>query len=41
MIRAAQPSGVGSEPEIGELDDEVGDIPLVSEASRPDVPSLE
>lgn len=39
LIRAAQASGVSSEPEIGELDDEAGDIPLVSAASGPDVPS--
>jgi exodeoxyribonuclease V beta subunit len=39
LIRAAQTSGVGSEPEIGELDDEVGDIPLVSAVAGPEVPS--
>lgn len=39
LIRAAQARGVSSEPEIGELDDEVGDIPLVSAVSGPDVPS--
>ena len=39
LIRAAQTSGVGSEPEIGELDDEVGDIPLLSAVAGPDVPS--
>ncbi|MBS2079949.1 hypothetical protein, partial [Mycobacterium tuberculosis] len=28
LIRVAQASGVGSEPDVAGLDDEVGDIPL-------------
>ncbi|MEN3320015.1 MAG: exodeoxyribonuclease beta subunit, partial [Mycobacterium sp.] len=39
LIRAAETSGVSSEPEIIELDDEVAEIPLVARASGPDVPS--
>lgn len=39
LIRAAQAGGVSSEPEIGELDDEAGEIPLVSAVAGPDVPS--
>lgn len=35
----AQASGVGSEPDVAGLDDEVGDIPLSSPAAGPDVPS--
>jgi exodeoxyribonuclease V beta subunit len=32
-------TGVSSEPEVTELDDEVGDIPLAQAASGPDLPS--
>ena len=39
LIRVAETTGVTSEPEVTELDDEVGDIPLVEAASGPDVPS--
>lgn len=39
LIRVVQAGGVSSEPEVGELDDEVADIPLVSTVSGPDVPS--
>jgi exodeoxyribonuclease V beta subunit len=39
LIRAAEASGVSSEPEIVELDDEVAEIPLMARASGPDVPS--
>ena len=42
LIRMAEISGaagVGSEPEITELDDELGDIPLTAAASGPDMPS--
>jgi exodeoxyribonuclease V beta subunit len=39
LIRAAETSGVSSEPEVVELDDEVADIPLIQPASGPDVPS--
>ncbi|OBF09554.1 exodeoxyribonuclease V subunit beta [Mycobacterium sp. 852002-10029_SCH5224772] len=39
LIRVAQASGVGSEPDAAELDDEVGDIPLASPVAGPDVPS--
>ena len=45
LVRAAQEkAGVSSEPEVIELDDEVGDIPLLtpagpSESAEPDVPS--
>jgi exodeoxyribonuclease V beta subunit len=39
LIRAAEVSGVSSEPEVVELDDEVADIPVVARASGPDVPS--
>ena len=39
LIRVAETSGVSSEPEVVELDDEVGDIPLVAATSGPDVPS--
>lgn len=39
LIRVAQASGVGSEPDVTGLDDEVGDIPLSSPAAGPDVPS--
>src|SRR5215208_7440976 len=39
LIRAAETSGVSSEPEVVELDDEVAEIPLVARASGPHVPS--
>jgi len=39
LIRMAESTGVSSEPEVTELDDEVGDIPLSQAASGPDVPS--
>jgi exodeoxyribonuclease V beta subunit len=39
LIRVAESTGVSSEPEVTELDDEVGDIPLTQAASGPDVPS--
>ncbi|TAM73333.1 exodeoxyribonuclease V subunit beta [Mycobacterium sp.] len=39
LIRGAHASGVSSEPESAELDDEVGDIPLTSPVAGPDVPS--
>lgn len=39
LIRVAQASGVGGEPDVVGLDDEVGDIPLSSPAAGPDVPS--
>ena len=39
LIRAAEASGVSSEPEVIELDDEVAEIPVVARASGPDVPS--
>jgi exodeoxyribonuclease V beta subunit len=39
LIRVAESTGVSSEPEVTELDDEVGDIPLTPAASGPDVPS--
>jgi len=39
LIRAAETSGVSSEPEVIELDDEVADIPVVARTSGPDVPS--
>ncbi len=39
LIRAAETSGVSSEPDLTELDDEVGGIPSVSAAAGPDVPS--
>jgi exodeoxyribonuclease V beta subunit len=39
LIRVAETTGVISEPEVTELDDEVGDIPLSQAASGPDVPS--
>jgi exodeoxyribonuclease V beta subunit len=39
LIRVAETSGVSSEPEIVELDDEVADIPLVAPSAGPSVPS--
>jgi exodeoxyribonuclease V beta subunit len=39
LIRIADATGVTSEPEATELDDEVGDIPLTENASGPDMPS--
>jgi exodeoxyribonuclease V beta subunit len=39
LIRLAEATGVGSEPEVTELDDEVGDIALSQDASGPDLPS--
>lgn len=39
LIRVAQERGVGSEPEVAELDDEAGEIPLTSAVSGPDMPS--
>jgi exodeoxyribonuclease V beta subunit len=39
LVRVAEATGVTSEPEITELDDETGDIPLTENASGPDVPS--
>ncbi|MET4430751.1 exodeoxyribonuclease V beta subunit [Mycolicibacterium sp. 624] len=39
LIRVAETTSVGSEPEIVELDDEVADIPLVAPSRGPSVPS--
>ena len=39
LIRVTETSGVSSEPEVVELDDEVAEIPLVARGSGPDVPS--
>ena len=39
LIRVAEAAGVTSEPEVTELDDETGDIPLTENASGPEVPS--
>ncbi|OBJ83827.1 exodeoxyribonuclease V subunit beta [Mycobacterium asiaticum] len=39
LIKAAETTGVTSEPEITELDDEVGDIPLLHTPAGSDVPS--
>jgi exodeoxyribonuclease V beta subunit len=39
LIRVAEAVGVTSEPEVNELDDEVGEIPLLREAFGADVPS--
>ncbi|SII86470.1 Exodeoxyribonuclease V, beta subunit (RecB) [Mycobacteroides abscessus subsp. abscessus] len=39
LLRAAEESGVSSEPEVAELDDEVDDIPLRSIPAGADVPS--
>jgi exodeoxyribonuclease V beta subunit len=37
LVRVAEATGVTSEPEVTELDDETGDIPLTENASGPDV----
>lgn len=39
LVRVAEPTGVSSEPEVTELDDELGEVPLVRAVSRPEVPS--
>ena len=39
MTEAFESTGVSSEPEVTELDDEAGDIALTEAASGPDVPS--
>ncbi|MGV0802111.1 exodeoxyribonuclease V subunit beta, partial [Mycolicibacterium elephantis] len=39
LIRAAEATPVSSEPEVGELDDEVAEIPLVTSPVGSDVPS--
>lgn len=39
LIREAEPRGVSSEPEVGDLDDEAGDIPVAAPAPGPDMPS--
>jgi exodeoxyribonuclease V beta subunit len=39
LIRLADSTGVGSEPEVSELDDESGDIPFSAVASGSDLPS--
>ncbi|MFN3002941.1 exodeoxyribonuclease V subunit beta [Mycolicibacterium wolinskyi] len=39
LLRAAETSGVSSEPEVIELDDESDDIPVVAPAQGADVPS--
>jgi exodeoxyribonuclease V beta subunit len=39
LIRATETAGVSSEPEITDLDDEVGEIPLTEAVSGSDVPS--
>ncbi len=39
LVRVAEATGVTSEPEVTELDDETGDIPLTENASGPNVPS--
>jgi exodeoxyribonuclease V beta subunit len=39
LLQVAETSGVGSEPEVTELDDEAGDMPLTQNASGPQVPS--
>ncbi len=39
LIRAAETTGVSSEPEVTELDDEAGDIPVVRSAAGADIPS--
>jgi exodeoxyribonuclease V beta subunit len=39
LIRVAEATGVTSEPEVTELDDEAGDIPLTENGSGPDMPS--
>ena len=39
LIRVTETTGISSEPEVVELDDEVADIPLVHAASGADLPS--
>lgn len=39
LIRMAEPTGVSSEPEVTELDDESGAVPLTQNASGPQLPS--
>jgi exodeoxyribonuclease V beta subunit len=39
LIRTAETTGVTSEPEVVELDDEVDDLPLAQPAAGPDLPS--
>jgi exodeoxyribonuclease V beta subunit len=39
LVRAAEATGVTSEPEVTELDDETGEIALTENTSGPDVPS--
>ena len=39
LVRVAEATGVTSEPEVTELDDEAGEIPLTENASGPDMPS--
>ncbi|MCV7421454.1 exodeoxyribonuclease V subunit beta [Mycobacterium yunnanensis] len=39
LIRGAETSGVGSEPEVVALDDEVGDLPLLKPPTGPALPS--
>jgi exodeoxyribonuclease V beta subunit len=39
LIRVTETTGVSSEPEVVELDDEVAEIPLLRTPSGPDVPS--
>jgi exodeoxyribonuclease V beta subunit len=39
LIRVVETTGVSSEPEVVELDDEVGDIPLLAPTSGADIPS--
>jgi exodeoxyribonuclease V beta subunit len=39
LVRVAEATGVASEPEVTELDDETADIPLTENASGPDMPS--
>ncbi|MDT5323118.1 MAG: exodeoxyribonuclease beta subunit, partial [Mycobacterium sp.] len=39
LIRVAETSGVGSEPEVVALDDEVGDLSLLQPSTGPHVPS--
>ena len=40
LIRVMESTGVSSEPEVTELDDEVGDIALTQAASGPDLPMV-
>jgi exodeoxyribonuclease V beta subunit len=39
LVRVAEATGVTSEPEVTELDDETGDIPLTENVRGPEVPS--